>query len=425
MVSVINLDNSTNGLAGIDANVQQVLTNPYWTNFFAGKLSAAINNAERFGSQCFGTPVFYGWAGSLGLQKLLLTTPPFTNLMARMTRVSIGYDDTMSYENGVGALNWVRSTNIIAVATNVLDAETGGNAVQFASGPQYGNWGYTRNVNDAQRFNLAWDMKTSSGFYIDVFVTASDGNWYTILYDNRSRSTFDTNGFAYGYVKYGLGTDATNNVWRTFQRDLAGDFSRGFPGKTLTAVRMIGMYGNCTVSGAILSKLPTVYENGSATALGIWNAPGSGYTAGATTNVVYDSAFGTNVVACNQGSNSQTMATLTVGESQKYGLAMDAKLAAGSYFSVSVVGNDNNDYYLVYGSQPRTYHDVVGSYVKYGLGPDITNNWRTFRRSLDQDLMNGLGVRVMRVNVVFICGDVRFGGIKLYRDAGWSTPVLY
>ena len=122
-----------------------------------------------------------------------------------------------------------------ATIANVYDTDRASRVIEF-TGSGANNGYRLRNVdgvywNDTRFKALSWSMKYSEPFTVYIAVQTTNGFRY--LYytpDNTSLLGKDT------YVHHGLGTQARNGQWQTFDRDLAHDLKDTQPDNELQAV---------------------------------------------------------------------------------------------------------------------------------------------------------------------------------------------
>ena len=143
----------------------------------------------------------------------------------------------------------------------MVDGETGSACVQFtgienrdASPSQY----FSLDINDSQRFEIAWDMKINNQkpYYVVITVAADDGYWYDLLYDQHA---YDFRETVVRTVKVGLGAETTDGKWRTFRRNLADDLYYG-TGLNITSVVHMRVYASASIDNV------TLFGNGLRTA---------------------------------------------------------------------------------------------------------------------------------------------------------------
>lgn len=107
---------------------------------------------------------------------------------------------------------------------------------------------HTLSINDNQRFDLSWELKTDQYYYVLVQVKADDGTYWNLLYDHNVRDFRLTDGVT---VKIGLGGDTKDGNWRTFRRNLADDLFEG-TGKNIEKVVEMRFYTNGYIDNVLL-----------------------------------------------------------------------------------------------------------------------------------------------------------------------------
>ena len=152
------------------------------------------------------------------------------------------------YADGTSITGWTM-TGAGLILASVTDNDTSSSAVQLSgiTSRDAGKY-FTKPLNDNQRFEIAWDMKTSMSYYALITVAADDGNWYNLLYDPNASNFRQTVG---GTVKIGLGTETTDGKWRTFRRNLADDLYEGTK-LNITSVISFNVYATGSVDNILL-----------------------------------------------------------------------------------------------------------------------------------------------------------------------------
>jgi len=141
------------------------------------------------------------------------------------------------------------------VVRNVLDADLGSRVIElegdiptsgFRLSQEDGNtW------NNASQHTLSWKMKTGEQFILIATVQTPAGVRYLTY------SPSDTDRMKVGSSVYlGLGQDAANGTWQTFERDLAADIERAEPGLTIDRVTDIRLRGSARIDDVLLRDVP-------------------------------------------------------------------------------------------------------------------------------------------------------------------------
>ncbi|MFA6104825.1 MAG: DUF6259 domain-containing protein [Victivallaceae bacterium] len=367
----------------------------------------AALKAANFGSLSYSSPFFIGYGSSMAIQDKLVQDSTYASCLGMLTPAIC----KQIYERGMGAGLWVKSGSGTGTVVNVVDTETGAAAVSFNSS----STGYYLTMADSLRFDLTWDMKMTGSYYVDVYVKASDNNYYFLVYDNHARNWRSRDG---SYVKVGLGTDTTGGTWRTIHRDLDADLQSGCPGLTVTKVQQIIVFASGLMDDIALSLDPQIYEDG--VSASDWTAYGSGLTATAAT----DSETGSSVINLTGVTDRSggKYFQKSISDNQRFDLVWDMKTSMSYYLDVVVSDTDGNWYYLVYDNHARDWRQTSGNYVKIGLGADTSDgSWRTFRRNLADDLYYGTGKNIGSViNFVFFASG-SLDNIALYGNGTRSS----
>lgn len=195
-----------------------------------------------------------------------IITSPEIGLWLESNRVDINFglfnntvihrEDFILYEDAED--NQVsRWTKINAgVISNLLDETTNSRVINFQSNDLYSNEYKLNLENNQYNFNIKWDMKTTEGFIIDVFVNTSLGE--RILRYNDANN----NGIDGDVLFYGLGYGPTNGIWSTIVRDLEKDIKNLEQNNQLLSVQSFHVRANAKVDNIELYSEPNqIYED--------------------------------------------------------------------------------------------------------------------------------------------------------------------
>jgi hypothetical protein len=134
---------------------------------------------------------------------------------------------------------------------NVYDSNRDSRVIQL-SGSGIDN-GYRLRSSDgskwynSEQFGLQWSMKFSESFVIYIDVETTVGHLY-IRY-----TPVDYNDLRVGtYADFGIGSDAKDGKWHTFNRDLQADLKTAFPGTTILEVNGFLIRGSGMVDDIML-----------------------------------------------------------------------------------------------------------------------------------------------------------------------------
>ncbi len=123
-----------------------------------------------------------------------------------------------------------------ATITNIEDA-TRGNHVISLDGDIYNNGymlgGRTTDTgwNNTQNRNIRWSMNYNELFVIYIPINTSNGRRY-MVYENRE----DDRGESNGYIRLGIGADASDGTWQTFTQNIEADLQRFEPENQLLSI---------------------------------------------------------------------------------------------------------------------------------------------------------------------------------------------
>jgi hypothetical protein len=93
-----------------------------------------------------------------------------------------------------------------------------------------GSWDYMSNTS---QFTAQWSMKTSEDFRVYFYINTSAGEYY-LVYDKSDVGTTNVSG---NEIYYGLGSDAKNGSWNSFERDLKSDFESAVSDESISEVK--------------------------------------------------------------------------------------------------------------------------------------------------------------------------------------------
>ncbi len=113
-----------------------------------------------------------------------------------------------------------------ATITNIEDAVRGSRVIAlngniYNNGYMLGGRTTATGWNNTQNSNIRWSMNYSELFVIYIPVNTSNGRRY-LVYENRDADRGENN----GYIRLGIGADASNGTWRTFTRNIEADLQR-------------------------------------------------------------------------------------------------------------------------------------------------------------------------------------------------------
>ena len=176
------------------------------------------------------------------------------------------------------------------VISNLVDETTNSRVINFQSNDLYSNE-YKLDFNNNQyNFNIKWDMKTTEGFMIDVFVNTSLGE--RILRYNDANN----NGIDGDVLFYGLGYTPTNGSWSTIVRDLEKDIKNLEQNNQLLSVQSFHVRANAKIDNIELYSEPNqIYEDAEDGLSTRWSLYQGTNTA--TISNIFDSTLNSKVIS--------------------------------------------------------------------------------------------------------------------------------
>lgn len=365
------------------------ITNPAKTmdDLTPALLAGSVKKAANFGSLGHASPAFINWGAYKQVQIKLATDSAYASLFDLLNNPI----SRKVYEQGGGAANWVK-VGTAPDLLNVVDSQTGTAAVQMGITNRDGGAHYDLNIEESGLLNIiSWDMKLSSSYYIDVYVKASNNNYYYLIYDPHAKNYRSYSG---SYIKIGLGADTFDGKWRTVCRDLNADLKSAYPALTVTKVVKVLAFANGLMDNIALSNTNQSYEDG--TGVANWLATGDGIAATSATDGETGSASIQFAGITHRDGGKYF--TRTISDSQRYEMSWDMKTSMPYYVLITVAAEGGYWYNLLYDQNASDYRFTSGSTVKIGLGTETTDGkWRTFRRNLADDLYEGTGLNITSV----------------------------
>ena len=371
-------------------------------------LADAMNKAANFGSLCYASPAFIDWNPQKALQDLLMSDGSYAAVFGKLSQPLY----KKVYEQGGGASNWTASGGA-APLQNVVDNETGTAAVFVNITDRNSGQHCDLYMNESNlTHTISWDMKLSAPYYIDVFLRASDGNYYYLVYDPHSR---DYRSFDLNYVKIGLGFDTADGKWRTICRDLNADFQTAYPSLTVNEVISFKAFAAGLIDNVALLDAGQNYEDGAGSLN--WTPT----VAGISASTVVDGETGSACVQFtgieNRDASPSQYFSLDINDSQRFEIAWDMKINNQKpyYVVITVAADDGYWYDLLYDQHAYDFRETVVRTVKVGLGAETTDGkWRTFRRNLADDLYYGTGLNITSVVHMRVYASASIDNVTLF-----------
>jgi hypothetical protein len=136
---------------------------------------------------------------------------------------------------------------------NVYDADRKSSVIELAGSGMFN--GYRLRNNDgtnwenSTHFIIEWSMRYSENFVIYIDLETSQGHRYMVY------SPVDVDQLGSGeYIRYGIGSDATDGTWQTFSRNLQTDLQNAQPTVEILKVNGFLIRGSGYVDDLILHK---------------------------------------------------------------------------------------------------------------------------------------------------------------------------
>lgn len=291
--------------------------------------------------------------------------------------------------------------------------------------------------NNATELRLKWDMAVTEPYAIIVYVETSAGARRIVYSPSNSDGLKNPGNNSIGF---GLGSVTRDGAWRSYEKDLTADVTRGEPGNSLIAVNGFLVMGSLRVDNIELEgdSLPppppssdqkTIYSNAENGNDG-WTVFDTSPT-GATINVVTEAS-----------QNSQVIQTQGAGRSNAYllgGFNNNTGWNNSDEFNLEWQMSSNEAYAVIIyaettsGTRRLTYttsnsdslKNPSNNSISFGLG-SITRDgaWRTFNRDLAADVVVGEpGNSLLSVNGMLILGSIKIDNVSLSGDGIVEPPI--
>jgi len=141
-----------------------------------------------------------------------------------------------TYENAEdeSILRWTIPSSV--TIANIFDSNKASRIIKFNSAT-YQYYRFKNSINSSSK-NIRWDMKTDNPFFVYIFVQTTDGD--RLLYYNGISRNYGMSGIA---IHHGLGNNAIDNQWHTFNRDLEADIKEYEPNNEFVSVNSFKIRG--------------------------------------------------------------------------------------------------------------------------------------------------------------------------------------
>jgi len=171
----------------------------------------------------------------------------------------VNFASAIVYENGnQGIGNWYIYDNNPAGAsvTAIYDHDKQSNVIQLAgsgtdNGYMIGSFDDALSWNNSSDNLLSWDMNFNENFVFFIRVNTLKGYRY-LYYTAHDVSYGQSEGSS--YVHFGLGSNASNGIWKRITRDLALDVKQFEPDNQLLSVHTFLIRGSGKIDNIQLNK---------------------------------------------------------------------------------------------------------------------------------------------------------------------------
>ena len=190
----------------------------------------------------------------------------FSLVSLNSVAMGIVYEDG---ENGVSKWSLYDDTPSGASISVLFDQQKQSNVIEFHTagvdnGYMLGSFTLDSSWNNTNDNLISWDMKFSEDFIVYLLVKTDLG--YRYLYYTPIDSSYGKGNDSI-FVHFGLGSQAKNGTWQSFQRDIAQDVKSYEPDNNLISVlgfliRGTGRVDNIVMSGGVDTTPPTITLKG-------------------------------------------------------------------------------------------------------------------------------------------------------------------
>jgi len=354
-----------------------------------------------------------------------IITSPEIGLWLESNRVDINFglfnntvihrEDFILYEDAED--NQVsRWTKINAgVISNLLDETTNSRVINFQSNDLYSNEYKLNLENNQYNFNIKWDMKTTEGFIIDVFVNTSLGE--RILRYNDANN----NGIDGDVLFYGLGYGPTNGIWSTIVRDLEKDIKNLEQNNQLLSVQSFHVRANAKVDNIELYSEPNqIYEDAEDGLSTRWSLYQGTNTA--TISNIFDSTLNSKIISLqgNSYAHQYIIGGDYIGEANawndKKNHNIQWTIKNNDGFVISLIINTENGVRYINYFDINNLQTIAGDTLNYGIGDDASNGeWHTYIRNIKADLLNlEPNNKLLSVEGLVVIGNMKIDNLELF-----------
>ena len=305
-----------------------------------------------------------------------------------------------------------------ATISNVYDATRGSRVIELSGSGLSNGYEIGRRRGGGRWDNrnhkaISWSMNYSEAFAVYVAIETTDGARY------MKYQPVDSDGGKSGnYILFGLGADADNGTWQTFDRNIEEDLHQFEPDNELIAIHAFLIRGSGRIDDikTMMVHSPIVYEDAEDGNIDGWSIYENNSGNAVITNVE-DATRGSRVIELSgQGRADGYMLGAIWGDNRwsnenhkRIKWSMNYNESFRIYISVRTT---NGHRYIRY-SPVDGNEGLSGEYIRIGLGANADDGtWRTFERNLAQDISDAeAGNELLYIDAFMIRGSGRLDDI--------------
>ncbi len=270
--------------------------------------------------------------------------------------------------------------------------------------------------NNQNHKAISWSMNYSEPFAVYVAIETTNGARYM-----KYQPVDNDGGKSDNYILFGIGTDANNGTWQTFNRNLEEDLHKFEPDNEIVAIHAFLIRGSGRIDDikTMMVYSPIVYEdaeNGDTNGWSIYeNNSGN-----AIVRNVEDATKGDRVIELSgQGRTDGYILGAIWGEnrwSNKNHKRIRWSMNYNESFKIYISVRTTNGHRYIRYSATDGDEGLSGEYIRIGLGANADDGtWRTFERNLAQDISNAEpNNELLDIDAFMIRGSGRLDDIVAY-----------
>ena len=355
-----------------------------------------------------------------------IITSPEIELWLESNRVDINFgllnntvidrEDFIIYEDAQDSQinRWTKING--GLITNIIDNTKNSRVINFQSNDLYSNEYKLDLKNNQYNFNIKWEMKTTEGFILDVFVNTSQGE--RILRYNDANN----NGIDGDVLFYGLGYTPTNGTWNTIIRDLERDLKNLEQNNHLLSVQSFHVRANAKIDNIELYSKPNqIYENAEDGLNTRWSLYQGANTA--TISNVFDSTLNSKVISLqgNSYAHQYLIGGDYIGEAnawndkKNHNIQWTIKNNDGFVISL-IINTQNGIRYINYFDINQNISAIYGDTLNHGIGEEASNGeWHTYIRDIKADLIKlEPSNKLLSIEGLIIIGNMKIDNLELF-----------